>query len=83
MLLFLSLEQITKELDISVYTGQKIKESCRFALHFLVEDHDFRKQETLRKDLCDFFVERIARSRFKKFKKVYCGAPVKHFCKNY
>lgn len=55
VLLFLSLEQITKELDISVYTGQKIKESCRFALHSLVEDHDFRKQETLRKDLCDFF----------------------------
>ena len=55
VLLFLSLEQITKELDISVYTGQKILDSCRFAMHILVDDSDFRKQETLRKDVCDFF----------------------------
>ncbi len=54
-LLFMSLEEITKQLGVSVYTGQKILEACRFALHKLVKDSDFRKQEVLRKDVCDFF----------------------------
>ena len=54
-LLFMNCEQIMKTLDLSVYTASKIMEACRFAMHMLVEDTDLRKQETLRKDVCDFF----------------------------
>ena len=54
-LLFMNREQIMKTLDLSVYTASKIMEACRFAMHMLVEDSDYRKQEILRKDVCDFF----------------------------
>ncbi|MBP3853975.1 MAG: hypothetical protein J6D18_05340, partial [Erysipelotrichaceae bacterium] len=54
-LLFMSLEEITKTLDVSVYTGHKILEACRFALHGCIEDNNPQKQKVLTDDLRDFF----------------------------
>lgn len=54
-LLFLSLDEITKALDVSVYTGHKILQSCRFALHVCVSDETEKKKEVLLEDIRDVF----------------------------
>ncbi len=54
-LLFLSLNEITKLLDLSVYTGHKIMEACRFALHLCVDNKDEKKMRVLLDDIRDYF----------------------------